>query len=75
MGELKILAVEARNHLYNVLKDTEIWQEALESEYTLSTDTTCRLLAPGWKESRLAKEARRASRDQAMADKKGEWRT
>ncbi|KAL8989180.1 MAG: hypothetical protein Q9177_001881 [Variospora cf. flavescens] len=31
VGELKILAVEARNHLYNVFKDTEIWQEALRS--------------------------------------------
>ncbi|KAI4169205.1 MAG: hypothetical protein LQ343_005867 [Gyalolechia ehrenbergii] len=49
VGELKILAVEARDHLYKVLKDTEFWQEALQS----------------WKESRMAKEARRASRDQA----------
>ncbi|KAL9018869.1 MAG: hypothetical protein Q9185_003840 [Variospora sp. 1 TL-2023] len=31
VGELKILAIEARNHLYNVFKDTEIWQEALRS--------------------------------------------
>ncbi|KAL8726303.1 MAG: hypothetical protein Q9166_006805 [cf. Caloplaca sp. 2 TL-2023] len=32
VGELKILAVEARNHLYGVLKDNEAWQEALQSE-------------------------------------------
>ncbi|KAL9606342.1 MAG: hypothetical protein Q9179_000468 [Wetmoreana sp. 5 TL-2023] len=32
VGELKILAVEARNHLYAVLKDNEAWQEALQSE-------------------------------------------
>lgn len=32
MGELKILAVEARNHLYAVLKDTEAWQEAFQSK-------------------------------------------
>ncbi|KAL8731236.1 MAG: hypothetical protein Q9181_004364 [Wetmoreana brouardii] len=32
VGELKILAIEARNHLYAVLKDNEAWQEALQSE-------------------------------------------
>lgn len=32
VGELKILALEARNHLYAVLKDTEVWQEALQSK-------------------------------------------
>ncbi|KAI4247194.1 MAG: hypothetical protein L6R40_001537 [Gallowayella cf. fulva] len=52
VGELKILAVEARNHLYAVLKDTEAWQEALQS----------------WKESRLAREHRRASRDQDVPE-------
>ena len=31
MGELKILAVEARNHLYAVFRDSEVWQEALQS--------------------------------------------
>ncbi|KAL8935197.1 MAG: hypothetical protein Q9216_005540 [Gyalolechia sp. 2 TL-2023] len=56
VGELKILAVEARNHLYAILKDTEIWQEALQS----------------WRESRLAKEARRASRDQAILNEEEE---
>lgn len=33
MGDLKILALEARNHLYAVFKDTEVWQEALQSRY------------------------------------------
>ncbi|KAL8786279.1 MAG: hypothetical protein Q9213_002874 [Squamulea squamosa] len=49
VGDLKILAIEARNHLYAVLKDTEVWQEAMQS----------------WKEYRIAKESRRASRDRA----------
>ncbi len=35
VGELKILATEARNHLYAVLKDTEVWQEVLQSECRL----------------------------------------
>lgn len=35
IGELKIIATEARNHLYAVLKDTELWQEALQSECCL----------------------------------------
>ncbi|KAL8759680.1 MAG: hypothetical protein Q9184_003543 [Pyrenodesmia sp. 2 TL-2023] len=52
VGELKILALEARNHLYAVLKDTEVWQEALQS----------------WKESRLAKEARRANSGEEMIE-------
>ncbi|KAL8721257.1 MAG: hypothetical protein Q9225_002034, partial [Loekoesia sp. 1 TL-2023] len=30
VDDLKILAVEARDHLYAVLKDTEVWQEALQ---------------------------------------------
>ncbi|KAL9027570.1 MAG: hypothetical protein Q9196_003923 [Gyalolechia fulgens] len=55
VGELKILALEARNHLYAVLKDTEVWQEALQS----------------WKESRLAKEARRASSGPEMIERQG----
>ncbi|KAL8973432.1 MAG: hypothetical protein Q9197_002331 [Variospora fuerteventurae] len=58
VGELKTLAVEARNHLYNVFKDTEIWQEALRS----------------WRESRVAKEARKASRDQAILEQEEENR-
>lgn len=72
MGELKILAIEARNHLYAVLKDTEIWQEALQSwsspfmEQLHIADGSS-----GWRESRLAKEARRASRDQAMMEEEG----
>ncbi|KAL8836139.1 MAG: hypothetical protein Q9170_003032 [Blastenia crenularia] len=39
VGELKILAVEARNHLYAVLKDTEAWQEALQSNCSLLAAT------------------------------------
>jgi len=31
LDDLKILAVEARNHLYAVFKDTEVWQEAVQS--------------------------------------------
>ena len=31
MDELKILALEARNHLYAIFKDSEVWQEALQS--------------------------------------------
>ncbi|KAL8806456.1 MAG: hypothetical protein Q9182_001371 [Xanthomendoza sp. 2 TL-2023] len=49
VDDLKILALEARNHLYAVFKDTELWQEALQS----------------WKESRLAKRSGRTSEDQA----------
>ncbi|KAL8811796.1 MAG: hypothetical protein Q9223_007454, partial [Gallowayella weberi] len=30
VDDLKILALEARNHLYAVFKDTELWQEALQ---------------------------------------------
>ncbi|KAL8902501.1 MAG: hypothetical protein Q9207_004658 [Kuettlingeria erythrocarpa] len=56
VGELKILAIEARNHLYAVLKDTEVWQEALQS----------------WKETRLAKEARRASGGQGILEQQEE---
>ncbi|KAL8823067.1 MAG: hypothetical protein Q9191_006209 [Dirinaria sp. TL-2023a] len=52
VGQLKILAVEARNHLYNVFKDSEMWQEVLQS----------------WKESKSAKEARRVSRNKAILE-------
>lgn len=29
--ELKVLALEARNHLYAVFRDTEAWQEVVQS--------------------------------------------
>ncbi|KAL8686212.1 MAG: hypothetical protein Q9224_005519, partial [Gallowayella concinna] len=49
VDDLRILALEARNHLYAVFKDTELWQEALQS----------------WKESKFARESRITSEDQA----------
>lgn len=66
------MAVEARNHLYAVLKDTEAWQEALQCGDTSSPHTIHRLLKhPGWKESRLVEESQRASKDRAMLEEKG----
>ncbi|KAL8876936.1 MAG: hypothetical protein Q9198_004952 [Flavoplaca austrocitrina] len=40
VGDLKILALEARNHLYAILRDTEVWQETLQA----------------WKQSDVAKD-------------------
>ncbi|KAI4254830.1 MAG: hypothetical protein LQ352_002884 [Teloschistes flavicans] len=53
VGELKILAVEARNHLYEVLKDTELWREAVQS----------------WQQSRLTDEDQKAIENQALLEK------
>ncbi|KAL8658228.1 MAG: hypothetical protein Q9226_001165 [Calogaya cf. arnoldii] len=55
VGDLKILAVEARNHLYAILKDTEVWQEALQA----------------WKQSNLAKESKQSRKDRATMEQEG----
>ncbi|KAL8688807.1 MAG: hypothetical protein Q9218_005372 [Villophora microphyllina] len=52
VGELKLLTIEARNHLYAVLKDTEKCQEAMRD----------------WTKSRIAEEDRRTSRDHAILE-------
>jgi len=73
VGELKILAVETRNHLYAVFGDSEVWQEALQSMWPcVLSASNLQLNMTGWMESRVAKESRRASRDQAISDQQGE---
>ena len=68
MGELKILALEARNHLYDVLKDTELWQKAMHSMLLLSHKNLDDSNDPAWKDSRIAMESRTASRDQVTRE-------
>lgn len=72
MGELKILALEARNHLYDVLKDTELWQKAMHSMLLLSHINPNRSIDPAWKDSRIAMESRMASRDQVTSEREGD---
>lgn len=72
MGELKILALEARNHLYDVLKDTELWQKAMHSMLLLSHKNLDCSIDPGWKDSRIAMESRMARRDQATLESEGD---
>ncbi|KAI4193013.1 MAG: hypothetical protein LQ350_008503 [Teloschistes chrysophthalmus] len=54
--ELKTLAIEARNHLYEVLKDTELWREAMQD----------------WKQSRLQGQDQRMNEHQATLGKEGD---
>ena len=66
VGELKVLAVEARNHLYAVLKDAEVWHEAIQSQHHPVYKIIIPLIMAGWKESRIAEESQRKSDKQAV---------
>ncbi|KAL8879871.1 MAG: hypothetical protein Q9192_008144 [Flavoplaca navasiana] len=55
VGDLKILALEARNHLYAILRDTEVWQETLQA----------------WKQSNVAKDPTGRKSNRATQEREG----
>ena len=57
MDELKILALETRNHLCAIFKDREVWQEALRSLWHTTVDSVgSSANLSGWKETGLVKQ-------------------
>ncbi len=72
MGDLKILAVEARNHLYAILKDTEIWQEALQGKCPLIVDNgRSDQYHEAWKQSNVTKDSGESKQNRATLGLKG----
>lgn len=73
MGDLKILAVEARNHLYAILRDTEVWQqEALGGRCPCIVNVDRSDPSPAaWKQSKVAKKCSGANKDRAVLEKEG----